>query len=246
LKGGEKKEKRLTGARRGYPHDTTAPGKDLWTDIGVQALIRKIAADPGLSEELRKEALLSVYQGAIEKGIMKANELPSTRATTFNAEKAPVEFDEYQTFTDTVALFPEDSAIAYTISGLCGEVGELAGKMHLAIEKTIKKSKLDEDDERLVNLKLLSQILSDFSELGADAEKLKKGIRNGETPIVPITTITQTESVEIKKELSDVCWYFAQFAKSLGAKLSDITKINIEKLLSRKERGVIKGSGDNR
>lgn len=47
-------------------------------------------------------------------------------------------------------------------------------------------------------------------------------------------------------ELGDAFWYFSQFAKILGFDLSEIARINLTKLQSRKERGKLKGSGDNR
>ena len=50
----------------------------------------------------------------------------------------------------------------------------------------------------------------------------------------------------ILKELGDVCWFVAELATLLGADLSDVMQSNLEKLKSRRERGVIHGSGDNR
>lgn len=50
----------------------------------------------------------------------------------------------------------------------------------------------------------------------------------------------------IIKELGDVCWFVAELATLLGADLSYVMSANIDKLKSRKERGVIHGSGDNR
>jgi NTP pyrophosphatase (non-canonical NTP hydrolase) len=47
-------------------------------------------------------------------------------------------------------------------------------------------------------------------------------------------------------ELGDVAWYLAQAATELGISLSHIFGANVEKLQMRKERGVIKGSGDDR
>lgn len=58
--------------------------------------------------------------------------------------------------------------------------------------------------------------------------------------------MSEAERQEIAKELGDVLWYIAVFAHSLGLSLEDIAKQNIEKLQSRKKRGVTKGSGDNR
>lgn len=51
---------------------------------------------------------------------------------------------------------------------------------------------------------------------------------------------------ELKKELGDVLWYIANLSVELGFNLENIAVSNIEKLQSRKERGMIQGSGDNR
>ncbi len=50
----------------------------------------------------------------------------------------------------------------------------------------------------------------------------------------------------IKKELGDVLWFVAELSTQLGLKLEDVMAANIEKLTSRKNRGVIHGNGDNR
>lgn len=50
----------------------------------------------------------------------------------------------------------------------------------------------------------------------------------------------------IKKELGDVCWFIAEIATILDLKLEDVMQGNLDKLASRKARGVIHGSGDNR
>lgn len=47
-------------------------------------------------------------------------------------------------------------------------------------------------------------------------------------------------------ELGDTMWYVAQLADQLGVPLSTVIARNKQKLLSRRERGVISGSGDNR
>jgi len=41
-------------------------------------------------------------------------------------------------------------------------------------------------------------------------------------------------------------WYLAQLATELRCSLDDIAITNIEKLQSRKDRGVLGGSGDQR
>ena len=58
--------------------------------------------------------------------------------------------------------------------------------------------------------------------------------------------ITEEKKAELAKEMGDVLWYLAAFSESLGISLQDVAEANIKKVLSRKDRGVTKGRGDNR
>ena len=71
------------------------------------------------------------------------------------------------------------------------------------------------------------------SEAGEVAGKVKKNIRDG------------TES-NVASEIGDVLWYCAMLANELNANLGKIMEDNLYKLNSRKERGTLAGSGDNR
>lgn len=51
---------------------------------------------------------------------------------------------------------------------------------------------------------------------------------------------------EISKELGDLLWYVARTADEIDYGLEDIALDNIAKLLDRRNRGVLQGSGDNR
>jgi NTP pyrophosphatase (non-canonical NTP hydrolase) len=77
-------------------------------------------------------------------------------------------------------------------------------------------------------------------ESGEVLEKVKKMIRDSDG------MFTDESKLAIKKELGDVLWYVANLANDLNLELDDIANTNLEKLLSRKERGVLGGSGDNR
>ncbi len=77
-------------------------------------------------------------------------------------------------------------------------------------------------------------------EAGETAEKVKKLIRDSGGVITPEFQET------IKKELGDVLWYVANLAVEVGLSMNDIATTNIQKLQSRQQRGVLKGSGDNR
>jgi NTP pyrophosphatase (non-canonical NTP hydrolase) len=87
-------------------------------------------------------------------------------------------------------------------------------------------------------------------EAGEVAEKVKKIIRDGNSPNPSIMGnshfLDETTKEEIAKELSDVCWYIAVLANELGYSLGEIMEMNLFKLRSRQERGVLGGSGDNR
>ncbi len=48
------------------------------------------------------------------------------------------------------------------------------------------------------------------------------------------------------KELGDPLFYITALATDIGYTLQDVVEANIEKLSSRKDRGVLKGKGDDR
>ncbi len=77
-------------------------------------------------------------------------------------------------------------------------------------------------------------------EAGEVAEKIKKVMRNDEGEL------SDEKRAELQKEIGDVLWYLAQLATELDLTLEDIAITNIEKLQSRKERGVLHSEGDNR
>lgn len=87
---------------------------------------------------------------------------------------------------------------------------------------------------------LLHWVLGINGEAGEVAEKVKKIIRDKEGKV------SEADKQELAKELGDVMWYIAVFAHDLGVPLDQIAQQNLDKLKSRKERGVLGGSGDNR
>lgn len=77
-------------------------------------------------------------------------------------------------------------------------------------------------------------------EAGEVAEHAKKAIRDDHG------TVSDERRAAMAKELGDVLWYVAQLATELGLDLDKIAKQNLEKLLSRQQRGVLNGDGDDR
>ncbi len=83
-------------------------------------------------------------------------------------------------------------------------------------------------------------VLGICGESGEVAEKIKKIIRDKGG------VVSEQDKLEIGKELGDVLWYINRLAWGLGFSLREVAQLNIDKLLSRRERNVLSGSGDNR
>ncbi|HMI09424.1 MAG TPA: nucleoside triphosphate pyrophosphohydrolase family protein [Candidatus Saccharimonadales bacterium] len=83
-------------------------------------------------------------------------------------------------------------------------------------------------------------VLGLVGETGEIAEKVKKVVRDNDDFMAAI------DVEDLKKELGDVMWYVAVLADHFDIPLEEIAEKNIAKLASRKERGVLRGSGDNR
>jgi NTP pyrophosphatase (non-canonical NTP hydrolase) len=77
-------------------------------------------------------------------------------------------------------------------------------------------------------------------EAGEVAEKIGKILRDNDGEFV------ESARLEIAKEIGDVLWYCAALSSDIGFTLEEIATGNLAKLKSRKERGVLQGSGDNR
>jgi len=75
-----------------------------------------------------------------------------------------------------------------------------------------------------------------MGEAGEISEKVKKWMRGDK----------ELDREGLLKEMGDPLWYIASLADDLGYTLQEVIDANVEKLTSRKERGVVKGDGDNR
>lgn len=73
-------------------------------------------------------------------------------------------------------------------------------------------------------------------EAGEIAEKVKKWLRGDK----------ELDRDALLSELGDPLWYITSLADDLGYTLTEVFQRNIEKLTSRRERGTLKGSGDDR
>ena len=96
---------------------------------------------------------------------------------------------------------------------------------------------------------LLYPALGLTGEAGEVAEKVKKLYRDDEFNFMRdglVDELTPEQAKALALELGDVLFYVAACANDIGYSLEEIAELNIDKLASRKNRGKLTGSGDNR
>ncbi len=87
---------------------------------------------------------------------------------------------------------------------------------------------------------LLYPTLGLCGEAGEVAEKVKKMIRDDGG------VLSDQRRDALAAELGDVLWYVAQLATEARLDLDAIARDNLDKLASRRRRGALSGSGDER
>lgn len=111
---------------------------------------------------------------------------------------------------------PTSNNLVYMGFNLSAEVGELLGKLAKAIRKDMLT--IYNSDEYIMSNETLTEI----------------------------NNLDEEDMDELKKEAGDVLWQLAGICSVLGFDLENVAYDNLEKLSSRKKRGVIDGKGDNR
>jgi len=89
--------------------------------------------------------------------------------------------------------------------------------------------------------KIIYSALGLAGETGEVAGKIGKWIRDNDAG-----KLTKEQLIQLKRECGDVLWYIANLCSDLEFNLNEVAIENIEKLFDRKDRDVLKGSGDNR
>ena len=84
--------------------------------------------------------------------------------------------------------------------------------------------------------RLVENTLGLVGEAGEVSEKVKKLFRDK----------SKFTDEEVLKELGDVLFYTTALANIFGGSLRKVMEMNMAKLDDREQRGVLKGSGDNR
>lgn len=132
-------------------------------------------------------------------------------------------FEQYTNTVRPLAKYPVvGENVIYPSLGLAGEAAE-------SLEKI----------ENLRNLAIQASINA-----GKITDRIKKqwrdfGVKSGEY-------VTPDTRESILKELGDQLWYIDAQAEELGSSLGEIANMNVDKLLSRHQRGTLTGEGDNR
>ena|SRR5688572_16052590 len=91
-----------------------------------------------------------------------------------------------------------------------------------------------------VDSNLTYPVLGMLNEAGEFTGKFKKIFRDKGG------VIDEETRLALRDELGDVLWYMTQICTNLGFSLDELASANLEKVLSRLERGKIHGDGDNR
>lgn len=79
-------------------------------------------------------------------------------------------------------------------------------------------------------------LLGLIGEIGEVYSLLAKNIRDE----------TDIDEYALKKELGDCLWFIATICHDFGLALDEVAETNLKKLASRKIRGTLNGSGDER
>tara|TARA_R110000772_G_scaffold150855_1_gene261585 strand:- start:77 stop:451 length:375 start_codon:yes stop_codon:yes gene_type:complete len=88
--------------------------------------------------------------------------------------------------------------------------------------------------------RILYPALGMAGEAGEVANKVKKIIRDG------TDNLPEDWKDQLASEIGDVLWYCAALSNDIGIPLARIATQNRDKLLERKQKGTIGGSGDKR
>ena len=83
-------------------------------------------------------------------------------------------------------------------------------------------------------------------EVGEFASKVAKQIRKEEASINGNELWTTMDTESLMLEAGDILWQLAGLCDTFGWSLEQVAQANLDKLASRKERGVIDGNGDYR
>lgn len=105
------------------------------------------------------------------------------------------------------------------------------------------------DNFSYMMLNLIGEVGELASKVAKDIRKVNvavgQGIDNDLIPLMPFDEWIARQE-EYKAEAGDILWQLSGFCRAMGWDLEEVAQGNLDKLASRKLRGVIDGNGDNR
>ncbi len=156
---------------------------------------------------------------------------------------------EMQDALYATAIYPKEAKTVYPALGLAGELGEFLELLVESIWPT------PECARGLLECNIYATF-QNLIKAAKDCERLKKVIRD--TKVYEQDMFERLEEKvadglfcvnreDLMAEFGDFsAWYNSALASDLGFRLSKVFKKNLEKVESRKRRGVVHGSGSNR
>ena len=180
-----------------------------------------------------------------------------------------LQLNKYQSGAVSTAIYP--GKLVYPTLGLCGEVGELIAYVRMEHDQCDSGNELDNIRKELGDVlwyvaniaedmdTRLSEIMGrenfqeysgpwDFDDViselpvhaGVVAESVKKAIRDDDG------AVSYTRGKNILTALRFLVIWLERLCSNYEITLEECAQLNLDKLRSRAERGVLKGDGDNR
>jgi NTP pyrophosphatase (non-canonical NTP hydrolase) len=168
---------------------------------------------------------------------------------------------EFQKLAVTTAIYPREYAVEYPLLGLFGEAGEIANKVKKRLRDNAQNDEaiiaevgdafwyvattaqdcgIELEDGFLLLPKHLPSLTEAVRHLGGEIGILLQNADND--GLVRHRDYTATSLRKISGYLVAILYHLDVRECRVG----DVLQANIDKLLSRKERGTLQGSGDNR
>ena len=183
-----------------------------------------------------------------------------------------MKLDEYQDGAGSTAIYRSSMHLWYPTLGMCGEIGELTDAVIHKSDETSKEvgdvlwylANVANDSclslsttvgRKTFPVKVdngcwgMDDVLEELAiAAGCVAESVKKAFRDDQIEMDCWGELRRPRQKKIKLGLRRVVYLLADLANNAEwcASLEECAQMNIDKLLSRAERGTLHGDGDNR
>lgn len=207
--------------------DATKTGSAIWDLVIADMKERDESGSKKYGTRLRafngRNALIDAYQEALDLAVYIRQEIEER--DTKSAAQATFEFIKIHPGSSQALTLDDYQRRARSTAQYPDPVEHTFPNVNFPLE---------------VTRGLMYVALKLSGEAGEFSEKVGKRLRDHGGKLDP-------EAIDaLSKELGDVLWYVANAAIELKRTLGEVAEANLAKLASRKERGVITGSGDNR